>query len=399
MVRDLMIPGCREWGYELLEELFCDEDVKFISSIPLSTCSGQDRRIWYFSPDERYTVKSSYRLTMELLAPDDLLRVHGDWSSLWSLKVPPKVRNFCWRACRNCLPTRINLQAQGLAVLSCCVQCSVGLEQPWHVFITCSFAQDCWRVANLSVAVESCMDEVDSFHEWFFKMLATLQGFNVSKFVMVLWAIWKQRNEQLWSNSGLSAEQVVYVGLEVLYAWLQAKEGNVRLDVTAGPLCTEVRWQKPPSSFVKCNLDAARFDGNTQLGLGMILCDDKGNFLCCQVCSVTGLFRVKEGEALALLEALKWVRHLGYQKDYFEMDAKTVTTALASSVQDLTEFGDILQSCKSVLAEENQFKVVWTRQEANKPAHALAKVAYDYVSPYCWLMVPSFLEHLVVADM
>ncbi|XVF47274.1 hypothetical protein PTKIN_Ptkin03bG0096400 [Pterospermum kingtungense] len=156
------------------------------------------------------------------------------------------------------------------------------------------------------------MDEVDSFHEWLFKMLGTLQGFDMGKFVMVLWAIWKQKNEQLWSSSCLSTEQDVY---------------------------------------------AAWFDGNTRLGLGMILCDDEGIFLCCQTCFVAGLFKVNEGEALALLKALKWVRNLGYQKAYFEMDAKTETTALVSLVQDFTEFGDILNNYKSVLTEETNLRL------------------------------------------
>lgn len=48
-------------------------------------------------------------------------RVQGNWSCVWKLKLSPKVKNFLWRACRNCLPTRVRLQTKGVRSPNQCV--------------------------------------------------------------------------------------------------------------------------------------------------------------------------------------------------------------------------------------------------------------------------------------
>ena len=45
------------------------------------------------------------------------------WNKIWSLKVPPKVKNFLWRACSTILPTRDNLHRRKLHVELGCGFC------------------------------------------------------------------------------------------------------------------------------------------------------------------------------------------------------------------------------------------------------------------------------------
>lgn len=93
-----------------------------------------DSRIWHFSKNGIYMVKSGYRIAMEFLEQNPE-PVAGDWRKLWALHVPPKVKNFQWRACRECLPTRLNLQRKGIGTTSLCAMCNIDLENNWHVFI------------------------------------------------------------------------------------------------------------------------------------------------------------------------------------------------------------------------------------------------------------------------
>ena len=54
-------------------------------------------------------------MIMQRLVNVDSLAVSGDWNSIWKLNVPaPRVKMFLWRACRGCLPTRVNLRSRGV---------------------------------------------------------------------------------------------------------------------------------------------------------------------------------------------------------------------------------------------------------------------------------------------
>lgn len=59
----------------------------------------------------------------------------GDWHTLWSLQVPPKIKSFLWKACRDCLPTRSRLQGKGVHCPATCVVCSTEIENRWHVLL------------------------------------------------------------------------------------------------------------------------------------------------------------------------------------------------------------------------------------------------------------------------
>lgn len=47
---------------ELVREVFIEEDVESILSIPTSTTKNWDRKIWHPSPNGKFTVKSAYHL-------------------------------------------------------------------------------------------------------------------------------------------------------------------------------------------------------------------------------------------------------------------------------------------------------------------------------------------------
>ncbi|CAN1164486.1 Putative ribonuclease H protein At1g65750 [Linum perenne] len=96
-VCELFIPGTCEWDSEMIQELFCECDWRLIMQIPTHTTAGRDTRIWHFSRNGQYTVRSSYRVIMECLAPRTHLHVAGPWRDLWNIEAPPRIRSFSWR--------------------------------------------------------------------------------------------------------------------------------------------------------------------------------------------------------------------------------------------------------------------------------------------------------------
>lgn len=69
-----------------------------------------DKATWRLEKNGLYSVCSgAYR---EIINNNDAMlqhRVPGNWNKNWNLKLPPKIKNFMWRICRNCLPTPMRL--------------------------------------------------------------------------------------------------------------------------------------------------------------------------------------------------------------------------------------------------------------------------------------------------
>lgn len=70
---------------------------------------------------------------------------------------------------------------------------------------------------------------------------------------------------------------MVQEGLDYLHRWTAAQI-SCRMGVNfAGAGVREV-WQRPPRSWVKCNIDAAVFDSTGQFGFGSVIRDCQGRF-------------------------------------------------------------------------------------------------------------------------
>lgn len=100
------------------------------------------------------------------------------------------------------------------------------IENAWHTFIMCPYVRECWTQANLLQIVDAHLLNSDGYLEWFFKVIHALSGLELSKFAMVLWAIWKQRNSKLWNNQVQSPSRMTRAAHEFLYEWLAVIRGN-----------------------------------------------------------------------------------------------------------------------------------------------------------------------------
>ncbi|CAN1158209.1 Putative ribonuclease H protein At1g65750 [Linum perenne] len=87
-VCDLFVPGLKIWDVEMIQYLFSARDASAILNIPLTPSNGPDSRIWHFSRKGEYTVRSSYRVIMERLAPRTHLFTPGPWRELWDIAAP-----------------------------------------------------------------------------------------------------------------------------------------------------------------------------------------------------------------------------------------------------------------------------------------------------------------------
>ena len=169
---------------ELLEELFVARDIAEIQCIPLSQSFSADRQVWHFTNSGEYTVKTGYRALTQLLGVHSQLSQEGDCSNIWALKPPPHIRNFLWRMCRGVLPTKLQLRLKGIVVSASCLFCANGLENAWHISISCPFAISCWSKLNLCALIASMANTSESLVEWLFKLINTQDKETIGKSVL-----------------------------------------------------------------------------------------------------------------------------------------------------------------------------------------------------------------------
>lgn len=126
-VDELLQPDLSGWDMEKLEENFFEPDISMIARIPVGRVQED---FWAWHPDRlgNFTVRSAYKLSVQLRRNDETPASSGGqdkkfWRKLWSLPVPPKVRNFWWRVIKGFVPARAVLCQRHIEQIGFCQAC------------------------------------------------------------------------------------------------------------------------------------------------------------------------------------------------------------------------------------------------------------------------------------
>ncbi|XP_060969533.1 uncharacterized protein LOC133036804 [Cannabis sativa] len=128
------------------------------------------------------------------------------WRKFWYLKIPPKVKNFLWRALSNCVPTLVSLQSKRVHVYSICSLCKGGIETIFHIMVGYSFTKACLEHGLLGMHIN---DGNEDFGVWFEDFCNNHLAEKIDKLAMILWGVWGARNDLLWNNKATYVEKVV----------------------------------------------------------------------------------------------------------------------------------------------------------------------------------------------
>ena len=112
LVSDLINGTNAPWRKELVEQFFIAADSNIILGIPLSTRRMADFWAWNHEKSGVFSVRSAYRMLADTKRRrEDWLESRAgnsnyeaearSWKSLWSVKVPGKIRNFLWRLAKH----------------------------------------------------------------------------------------------------------------------------------------------------------------------------------------------------------------------------------------------------------------------------------------------------------
>lgn len=160
---------------------------------------------------------------------------------------------------------------------------------------------------------------------------------------MILWSIWKYRNDKLLNNVDRLARVNIFLSSVLLQQWIYARtlphihRWWSQLNKFDGKDHLRVLWI--------ASIDAALFKEACKTGVAVTIRDSHGEFMVCRMPTYHGLLLVREAEAKALLDAIFWVVSLKLQYIIFETDSILVGRRYR------LKFGSILAACCSLLSQ------------------------------------------------
>ena len=162
---------------------------------------------------------------------------------LWKLKVPLKIKIFMWFLNRKVILTKDNLAKRNWNGCKKCAFCKQD-ETVEHLFISCSFVRDIWRLLHFTYNVSPPNSIANMFGSWLSgidKKSKALIRIGVCAFI---WAIWNCRNDVVFNKvPNVHFLQVVHRATYWIntWSWLLPPDQRVHLDTGYTRLMAIVR--------------------------------------------------------------------------------------------------------------------------------------------------------------
>ena len=300
--------------------------------------------------------------------------------------------------------------------VNCPTNCASGdseYEDYTHVFFACPFAIQVWNTTGLWGSIQHALSSTVSATEAIFSLLQNLSVDLSQRFITAIWSIWKHCNLRVWDDVTESSALVVERARNMVVDWELANAPDATASTAQNPSSSNliggsstsvlhhgIRWQHPLPGRYKCNIDAAFTNSLNRKGIGIYIRESDGSFVLARTEMHPCLLPADVGEALGLHSALQWLSDMQFDNVDFETDSKLTADAFFSDRNDMSDFGCIITSCRSLFSSLfSNYRVEFVRRQANGVAHALARDATLLASHAVYYEIPNCIESLIINEM
>ena len=105
---------------------------------------------------------------------------------------------FIWRACRDILPTKVNLARRKILLDAGCDCCEVGVESTNHILLSCTYSDMVWKSTCLWGTMSHSTNL--SFVDVADQVMQRKNDLEIAIFFTTSWMIWNKRNEALYGT-------------------------------------------------------------------------------------------------------------------------------------------------------------------------------------------------------
>ncbi|XP_074351477.1 uncharacterized protein LOC141690587 [Apium graveolens] len=273
------------------------------------------------------------------------------------------------------LPTLIQIQQKRVPVN---VQCPIylnGEESITHCLVNCPFARMCWDI----VLPDAQVSQIGTFEGWLGEVFQRNNHNKCAEVVTVCWAIWRHRNDVVWNKRYSNVNRVVALAKQYLLQWKFAQvnysNASSRCEVQGDGAIT---WVRPQGNSIKVTVDAALFTDRNEYGVGLVARDAQGQVVAARTRCYMGMVAVEIAEAIAIREALSWIKDHDWQEVQLESDCLAAVQGIRSKVEMRSSFGRVVEECRCQLRLSNSLSLSFIKRSANTVAHCFARASYKY---------------------
>ncbi|XP_074341789.1 uncharacterized protein LOC141679182 [Apium graveolens] len=339
-VASLFQNGNSMWDLDIIKSVFNDRDQQLILDTIVSDNNREDELYWLHEASGLYSVKSAYRWLQQKTEAWRSADRASIFTKLWKIKAPPKCINVAWRALIHCLPTLVQLQIK---------------------------------------RVDTHGGTFSNFATWLEYVLASASLKIQAEIITLCWTIWRNRNDIVWNQRFSSVNRIVAAAKQYLTQWSIAQ--NRSTNTLLQPIFEgdgDCIWVNPQQNSVKVSVDATVFEDKDAAGLGLVVRDDKGVLLQAKTILWPSPVAPVRAEAMAVKEALSWIDGMQWPNVTLVSDCLVVIQAIRSKTPMRSQFGSILEDCRSYLRRLNKISLYHVKRSANMVAHTLARKSYNY---------------------
>lgn len=109
----------------MIHAIFSPYEAEKILQVPLPLQPTQDRLMWPFSKDGKYTVRSGHHSLQPTQneVSSSTNAVDPIWATLWKAKMHPRCKELIWRAIQEAIPVKTSLKTRGIVEETICPVC------------------------------------------------------------------------------------------------------------------------------------------------------------------------------------------------------------------------------------------------------------------------------------
>jgi hypothetical protein len=393
-VSDLIVQETKTWDEQLVRNLFHEADAEHILQIKIPTLTGEDYVAWHYEKNGMFSVKSAYRLALELQEMNggegSSNKQAGErdlWKLIWGAKVQPKVRTFGWKLATNSLGVQAHRCRRKMDLLPTCSICGTEPEDCFHAMVSCTKAR------SLRQRLREVWDlpHEDAFKftgkDWVLILLSQVDEDMRAKLLLLWWRTWHLRNNVIFGDGKCGIEH----SSNFLQSYLCSSLDTREIETLADPKgkqpmfspSTELEvkcpvqqaiWTKPSTGWCKLNFDAGFVESSNKGSWGAILRDEVGHVILSAWGRLDYCASAEVAEAIAGLYSIKAILPVCVRPVIIENDCAAVIKALQNKTSDKSVIADLVRDMQELLSFCPGFQFAKVHRACNSVAHELARL-------------------------